>query len=427
MTPQEFIRKWTLSALKERSGAQEHFIDLCRMLGQPTPAEADPDGTWYTFEKGATKYGGGDGWADVWKKGHFAWEYKGKHKDLAAAYEQLLRYRESLDNPPLLVVSDMQRFEVHTNFTGTAKTVHRFDLSALEKEESRRVLEAVFTDPERLRPGTRVEEVTEQAAREFASLAERLRARDFEPRRVAHFLNRLLFCLFAEDVGLLPPKLFQRILGAGAQDPHELGKMLQDLFAAMTKGGRFGVEVIHYFNGVLFTDADILPLQAEEIAILRRAAALNWGQIEPAIFGTLFERGLDPSKRSQLGAHYTDRGSILRVVESVLMAPLRREWMATRQQVQSLMERVATAKTNAAETKTRKQALGVIEKFRRGHLDKVSVLDPACGSGNFLYVALEQLHELEKEVLLLKAEADRGQFYLDVRVGPHMRVLSAAV
>ena len=109
MTPQEFIRKWTASALKERSGSQEHFIDLCRLLGQPTPAEADPEGTWYTFEKGATKYGGGDGWADVWKKGHFAWEYKGKHKDLKAAYGQLLRYRESLDNPPLLVVSDMER------------------------------------------------------------------------------------------------------------------------------------------------------------------------------------------------------------------------------------------------------------------------------------------------------------------------------
>jgi type II restriction/modification system DNA methylase subunit YeeA len=420
MTPQDFIRKWSLSSLKERSGSQEHFIDLCRMLGQPTPADVDPDGSCYTFEKGATKYGGGDGWADVWKKGHFAWEYKGKHKDLAAAYEQLLRYRESLENPPLLVVSDMQRFQVHTNFTGTAKQVHAFDLDGLAEEKNRRVLEAVFTDPEKLRPGVRLEEVTEQAASEFASLAERLRGRGVDPRRVAHFLNRLLFCLFAEDVGLLPGKLFQRILEAGSREPGELVKMLEDLFTAMTKGGRFGAEMIHYFNGALFTDADVLPLDRDDIAVLRRAAALNWSQIEPAIFGTLFERGLDPSKRSQLGAHYTDRGSILRVVEPVLMAPLRREWAATRQQVEGLIEKIKAAKPGAAETKLRKQALEAIEKFRRGHLDKLRVLDPACGSGNFLYLALEQLHELEKEVLLLKAEADRGQFYLDVRVGPHM-------
>jgi hypothetical protein len=169
MTPQQFIQKWTASALKERSGSQEHFIDLCRMLGQQTPAEADPEGTWYTFEKGAAKYGGGDGFADVWRRGHFAWEYKGKHKDLGAAYEHLLRYRESLDNPPLLVVSDMQRFEIHTNFTGTAKRVYSFELADLEKEENRRVLQVLFTAPETLKPGVRVEEVTEQAARDFAS------------------------------------------------------------------------------------------------------------------------------------------------------------------------------------------------------------------------------------------------------------------
>ena len=100
---------------RERSASQEHFLDLCRMLGQRTPADADPLGEWYTFERGATKQGGGEGWADVWRRGHFAWEYKGKHKDLDSAYEQLLRYRESLENPPLLVVSDMERFEIHTN------------------------------------------------------------------------------------------------------------------------------------------------------------------------------------------------------------------------------------------------------------------------------------------------------------------------
>lgn len=420
MTPQEFIRKWTASALKERSGSQEHFIDLCRLLGQQTPAEADPEGTWYTFEKGAAKYGGGDGWADVWKKGHFAWEYKGKHKDLGGAYEQLLRYRESLDNPPLLVVSDMQSFDVHTNFTGTRKEVHRIVLSDLERDEPRRILEAVFTAPEKLRPGVRVEEVTELAAAQFASLAEALRSRGHDPHAVAHFLNRILFCLFAEDVGLLPAKLLQRLIDAGERNPDELTGMLGGLFGAMTKGGLFGVERIEYFDGGLFTDAAVLPLNRDEIGVLRRASALDWGQIEPAIFGTLFERGLDPSKRSQLGAHYTDRGSILRVVEPVLMEPLRQEWRRTRETVLELLERAAKATTPAAETRARKQARGAIAEFRKEHLDPTRVLDPACGSGNFLYIALELLHEFEKEILLLLADVDEGQFSLDIRVGPQM-------
>jgi hypothetical protein len=117
MTPHEFISKWRRVKLSERSASQPHFLDLCQLLGQRTPAEADPDVTEYTFERGVSKTGGGDGWADVWKRRHFGWEYKGKHKDHAAAYKQLLDYREDLENPPLLVVCDMDRFEVHTNLT----------------------------------------------------------------------------------------------------------------------------------------------------------------------------------------------------------------------------------------------------------------------------------------------------------------------
>jgi len=124
MTPAAFAVKWRNSSNTERAASQEHFIDLCGMLEVPTPNEADPDGEWYAFEKGVEKTGGGDGWADVWKRGQFAWEYKGKRKDLEAAYKQLLLYREALENPPLLVVCDLDRFEVHTNFTNTVKTVY---------------------------------------------------------------------------------------------------------------------------------------------------------------------------------------------------------------------------------------------------------------------------------------------------------------
>jgi type II restriction/modification system DNA methylase subunit YeeA len=420
MTPREFITKWDRSTLKERSASQEHFIDLCRLLGVPTPADADPDGTRYTFEKGATKYDGGDGFADVWMKGHFAWEYKGKHKDLKEAYKQLLRYRESLDNPPLLVVCDMQRFEIHTNFTGTTKRVDAFELQDLEREEVRKLLKALFEDPDSLKPGVRIEQVTEEAAREFASIAQHLGERGVDPKRAAHFLNRILFCLFAEDVGLLPRKIFQEIIDAGTKEPAEFGAMLAELFRAMAKGGRFGVQRIHFFNGGLFSDEDVIPLLPEEIRVLGRVASFNWGEIEPAIFGTLFERGLDPSKRSQLGAHYTDRGSILRVVEPVLMAPLRRSWRETASKVRDLLDKARVAKASAVETKLRKQARGLIQEFRESVLDKVRVLDPACGSGNFLYVALELLHEFEKEILLLLAEVEHGQFSLDIRVGPHM-------
>ncbi len=121
MTPQQFIAKWQRVTLSERAACQQHFLDLCELLGQPKPAEADPEGSWYTFEKGVATTEDKRGWADVWMRDHFGWEYKGRHKDLKAAYAQLLLYREALENPPLLVVCDMDRFEVHTNFTDTAK------------------------------------------------------------------------------------------------------------------------------------------------------------------------------------------------------------------------------------------------------------------------------------------------------------------
>jgi hypothetical protein len=136
MTPPQFIAKWQKANLSERSAAQQHFLDLCDLLGQPKPAAADPEGTWYTFERGAHKTGGGE--ADVWLRGHFAWEYKRKHKDLAAAYRQLLLYREDLENPPLLVVCDLDRFEVHTNFTGTIARVYAFHLAGRDPGPVRR-------------------------------------------------------------------------------------------------------------------------------------------------------------------------------------------------------------------------------------------------------------------------------------------------
>jgi hypothetical protein len=148
-----FVSKWGRAELTERSAAQQHFLDLCEVFDHPKPAEVDPTGHWFTFEKGAAKHGNGGGWADVWKQGYFGWEYKGKHKDLEAAYDQLLLYREALENPPLLVVCDMDRIIVRTNFTATPTIKHEIPLREMGDPRNLEIMRAVFHNPEKLKPG----------------------------------------------------------------------------------------------------------------------------------------------------------------------------------------------------------------------------------------------------------------------------------
>jgi hypothetical protein len=191
MTPEQFIQKWSAASLSERSAAQQHFLDVCALLGELTPAAADPTGETFTFEKGGTTATGGHGWADVWKKGSFAWEYKGPGKDLNAAYLQLKKYADMLENPPLLITSDTKRIEIHTNFTNTIKTVHVLELADLVDVVKREVLRAAFADPEKLRPGITRHQVTNEAAERFSQLAHQLQSKGYDPQRVAHFLNRI--------------------------------------------------------------------------------------------------------------------------------------------------------------------------------------------------------------------------------------------
>ena len=227
MTPGEFIAKWHASELKERSAAQEHFIDICRLLDERTPAEADSTGDWYCFERGARKDIGGDGWADVWKRHHFAWEYKGKHANLDAAFNQLRQYALALENPPLLIVSDMVRFRIRTNWTNSVSETHEFTLDDLADAATRDKLKWAMSDPERLRPGETRQTLTERAAATFASLAQALRERGHEPQAVAHFVNRLVFCMFAEDVGLLQDNMFTRMLEHTRQRPEDFAVLAQ--------------------------------------------------------------------------------------------------------------------------------------------------------------------------------------------------------
>lgn len=312
MTPEAFVTKWKAAELKERAAAQSHFNDLCAMLGEPGPTDADPTGEWFAFERGASKTTGGDGWADVWKRGFFGWEYKGKRKDLNAAFAQLQQYALALENPPLLVVCDMNRFRVHTNWTNTVSQVHEFALDDLREIEPRQKLKWVLSDPERLRPNKTRQALTEGAAAEFAALAQRLRARGHAPDQVAHFVNRLIFCMFAEDVDLLPDKLFSRMLKSAKSQPDQFQHRAADLFRAMKTGGEAAWQTIAWFNGGLFNDDTALPLDKDDLTLAIKASDLDWGEIDPSILGTLFERGLDPDKRSQLGAHYTDRDKIIR-------------------------------------------------------------------------------------------------------------------
>ncbi|MBB1126146.1 class I SAM-dependent DNA methyltransferase [Thiospirillum jenense] len=409
MTPDEFITKWQVSTLKESAASQEHFIDVCRLLNEPTPAEADPTGEWYCFEKGAKKTTGGDGWADVWKRGCFGWEYKSKHKNLKDAFVQLHRYAPALENPPLLIVSDMEQIIIHTAFTGTVLDIYEFALEDLLKPRVRQILKWAFSDSERLRPSLTTAELTEQAARQFGILAHALRERGHHPLQVAHFCQQLLFCLFAEDIDLLPNRLFNKLLNLGYQMPERLPYKLTDLLHLMATGGSFGIEDIDWFNGGLFDSIALLPLERSDIRLLRDLTKLNWAAIEPSIFGTLFERGLDPSQRAQLGAHYTDPASIMRLVEPVVLAPLRAEWTIKRDEIAAVISQI-TPKKSAA---TRNKLLSIAQQLLDQMLDRLRdyrVLDPACGSGNFLFLTLRSLKDLEYKILL-----DAEQFGLKKR------------
>lgn len=261
MTVAEFQKKWSRYRGKESSAYQEHFNDLCRMLGHPTPVEADPTGSEsFCFQKRVLKDAElfdlelpettdphERGFADVWKKSCFAIEYKGKKKNLDEAYKQLLRYREALLNPPLLMVCDFDRYIIKTNFNGTVQEVHEFTNATLDRPEHLRILRALFEEPEFLKPQRTTAQVTETLAARIAEVARSLQSRESveiadtrtraeyrvarkKKLRIARFLNRIVFCLFAEDSGLLPARIFREVCDAGLEDPRHFAVALERLF-----------------------------------------------------------------------------------------------------------------------------------------------------------------------------------------------------
>jgi methylase of polypeptide subunit release factors len=433
MTPESFIATWQANTRNEAAASKSHFLDLCTLLEVPPP-HSDPSGATYAFEKGVRKAAGGGGWADVWRRGCFGWEYKSRGGDLEAAHDQLLRYAGALENPPLLITSDMVRIVVRTNWTNAVSERREFGLEDLRDPTVRSLLKACWTDPERWRPAVTRQALTEKAAGEFAELARRLRDRGHDPQTVAHFVNRLVFCLFADDVDLLPDNLLSDLLAYATRKPAVFAEMASELFRAMRdRGGRIGFQLVQWFNGGLFDDDTALPLQASDIELLSRVTALDWAEIDPSIFGTLFERGLDPDKRSQLGAHYTDRDKIALLVDAVVVRPLLAEWESARGKIAAALEERArlareanepgddarvlaeatgiNAASRAARAAMRRTAeqrarrLAELLAEARGNynlfLDRLRafrVLDPACGSGNFLYMSLLALKDMELRV-----------------------------
>jgi hypothetical protein len=412
MTPQEFIEKWgpggPAHTLNEEQGAQSHFLDLCEVLGVPKPGTASD----YRFEEKGTVIGGSKGYADVFKRGHFAWENKAPGKNLDAALKQLLTYSLALENPPLLVVCDRLSVRIHTQFNGHPSESYFIRLDQFDQPEKLALLRRLWTDPESFRPRKTTRDITDAAARSFATLAEQLRKRGNDPEQVAHFLTQCLFCFFAEDVGLLPGRMFERLVNNKQLTTDVLTKGLADLFTKMRDGGLYGADEIPWFNGGLFMKIAVPRLQIMDVSELRSAAALNWSAIDVSIFGTLFERGLDPSKRSQLGAHYTDPATIMRIVEPVLKRPLLDEWTKTSSEIAATL-----AKSKKRGDRWHRTAHGIFVHWLN-RLHHFRILDPACGSGNFLYLGLKTLKDIEHRSHLDAATLglDRQQ---DLVTGPH--------
>jgi len=351
-----------------------------------------------------------DGFADVWLRGHFAWEYKAPGRSLDAALKQLMMYALPLANPPLLVVSDRQTIELHTHLTGTPSEKHVLGLEDFGRPEVQEMLRWLWQAPERFKPRRSNRDITEEAARTSAGTAERLRAAGVPAEAMSHFLTQCLFCFFAEDVGLLPERLFECLVGVHVS-PERLQVQLRSPFETMQSGGLFGVYDIAWFNGGLFNTAVVPPLAAGDVAVLKAASRLNWSAIDATIFGTLFERGLDPAKRSQLGAQFTDAATIPRLVEPVVQRPLPAEWTIQRSAVEAALAR---SKRHGDKAWRDAQAafVGFLERLRN-----YRVLDPACGSGNFLVLALKCLKDIEHRVNL-EAEALGLERQIEV-TGPH--------
>ncbi|MGE5501625.1 MAG: type IIL restriction-modification enzyme MmeI, partial [Ignavibacteriales bacterium] len=433
-----FIERWRHArGGAERANYQMFLSELCEALNlpRPDPASNDTRTNDYVFERGVKRResegSGATMRIDLYKRGCFILEAKqsrSSHRtdqlfpfnaDEAAStapsegrWDMLMRnargqaedyvFRLPADHPapPFIIVCDVGYvFELYADFSGSGRAYSHFPdrkgfrvrLEDLRRPEIVERFKAIWTDPQSLDPSRHAARVTRQIAERLAAVSRRLE-RNHPPEEVAHFLMRCIFTMFAEDADLLPRGRFTALLEECLEAPESFAPLLRDLWKRMDEPdyeSRFfsGFKThLRYFNGGLFHDARAFPMTKEEIGELLAASRHDWRYVEPAIFGTLVEQALDPAERRKLGAHYTPRSYVERLVEVTVMEPLRADWTA--------------AQIKAEDARGRgepKEAVAIVRAFHH-QLCTTRVLDPACGTGNFLYVSLELMKRLEGEV-----------------------------
>lgn len=461
----EFIDRWSRSSASERSNYQLFLSQLAAQIGapEPDPATEDDSRNAYVFDRAVKDpVSGTTRFVDLYKRGCFVCEAKqgsekksrpadprqhelltgeaipektktgtavrgtpGWAKAMVAAKQQAHNYARALDPsegaPPFLVVVDVGHvIELYSDFSGTARnytqfqdgTRFRITLDDLRDERVRDTLRLVWTDPHALDPAKKAAKVTRTIADQLAALGNSFEGQGHDSEKVARFLMRCLFSMFAEDVELIPKDSFTNLLIELRGNTKVVQPTLEALWTTMNEGG-FSPVLRHdllRFNGGLFAEADALPVNELQLGLLIAAAEADWRDVEPAIFGTLLERALSAKERHKLGAHYTPRAYVERLVMPTIIEPLRADWDA-----------VKAAAFALADKDDEKSARDEVRKFHR-QLCEIRVLDPACGSGNFLYVSMEQMKRLEGEVLDVLTELGETQARLSLAgetVDPH--------
>ena len=441
---EDFLKRWKGNSGSERSNFQSFMRDLCTLLdlSHPVPGESDTSKNAYVFERfiASPRVDGNtdNRYIDLYRRDCFVLEGKQTGKELAsrshqnainAAVAQAERYirglpQEEIEHgrPPFIVVVDVgNAIYIYSEFTRTGGNYvpfpdprhYEIKLDDLHKPEVQHRLRQLWLEPDRLDPSKHAAKVTREVSTKLAELAKSLEHSGYDAERAASFLKRCLFTMFAEDVELLPKSSFHDLLvDVKDLNPDAFPHALKGLWETMNAGGYSErlMQTIKRFNGGLFKNIDPIPLNVHQIQLLIDASKADWRFVEPAIFGTLLERALDPRERHKLGAHYTPRAYVERLVMPTLIEPLREQWGDIRGAAETLLRQGKTAK-----------ALREVQAFHY-QLCQTRVLDPACGSANFLYVALEHMKRLEGEVLGFLSELTQGQGVLEsegLTVDPH--------
>lgn len=408
--------RWGEAQAGERANFHSYLIELCEALGVERPG---PRGSGYEFElpvKVITRDGvETTNFLDCFRRDHFAIEAKDEEAGRATelllrkAFGQVRNYVTYAPGgmPPFIMVMDVAKtLIVWDRWSGNYGDWHagrRIDLRKLhERSDDVAFLRTIWSDPHSLDPRARSQAVTKEVAGYLADLAKKLEAEGYDQERVARFIMRCVFTMFAEDIGLLPGEPFRQVLERCVDDPSWFPEQATDLWKAMDTGGKFEYKKLLCFNGHFFRDAEALPLSRQAVAMLALASQADWQLVEPAIFGTLLTRALDPTVRHRLGAEFTPREFVERVVRPTVEEPIRERWVA--EQAAVLQSREA-GKVREAE-----------KRLRDFHawLKQLRFLDPACGSGNFLYVTMNIVKKIELEVVgELEAVTGKHELLLD--------------